>query len=338
MMDKRKPSILLLYCGGTIGMRQDAETSALHPSITSDQVLDYSAALRKEYEIDSITISNIDSSNMQPSHWERLIKEIASKYHDYDGFVVVQGTDTMAYTASALSFAFGDLGKPVVLTGTQVPPNILGSDAQNNLIHAFQVATMDLAEVVIVFGSKILRGNRTTKISESDRDAYMSPVFPELGSIRLKPELSYSKVYRRHNSQIDLKNGFSGNVAVVQCAPGLSPEILNNIIKSGADGIILETFGPGNVPTKGNSLIPCIQKAKKSGIPFVISTQCIYGSTRLYLYEVGQEAAKYGAIPASDMTSEAAYTKLLWALDQTGDPDDIAQIFAKNYAGEVTVG
>ena len=174
----RKPSLLLLYCGGTIGMRQDLRTSALKPELSAEELLKQNKQLREEFFIDVKTITNIDSTNMQPHHWQSIAQEIAKAYEHYDGFVVTHGTDTMAYTATALSFALGDLGKPVVLTGSQVPPEILGSDALTNLMHACQVATMDFAEVSIVFGTQILRGNRSMKVSESERNAFMSPVFP----------------------------------------------------------------------------------------------------------------------------------------------------------------
>lgn len=320
-------------------MRQDIRTSALKPQLTAEDLLMYEKQLQEEFLIETKTIANIDSTNMQPHHWTHIAETIEEQYLNYDGFVITHGTDTMAYTASALSFALKNLGKPVVLTGSQVPPEMLGGDGLLNLIHACQVATMDFAEVAIVFGTKILRGNRSLKISESERNAFISPVFPELGSIRLQPELTYPNVRRRHNGKISLRKEFTGNVAVIKCVPGMSPELLDALIKNAdIDGLILESFGPGNLPSDENSLLPSIKIAQKKKIPVLISTQCIYGTTRMYLYEIGQQVMRLGVIPTRDMTPETAYVKLKWVLAQTKDLKKIREIFEEDVAGEVSGG
>ena len=337
-MNTRKPTLLLLYCGGTIGMRQNVQTSALQPFLTAQDLLKYEGQLGQEFDITAQTITNIDSTNMQPHHWQSIAQAIAKEYNNFDGFVVTHGTDTMSYTASALSFALQNIGKPVVITGSQVPPEMLGSDATNNLIHACQVATMDCAEVSIVFGTKILRGNRSMKVSESERNAFISPVFPELGSIRLQPELTYSDVKHRHSGMVHLQDAFEGKVAVIKCVPGLESSIVESIIASGIDGLILESFGPGNLPNQENSLLPCIELARKKKIPVLIATQCIYGTTRMYLYEVGQQALQLGVIPTRDMTPETAFVKLKWALGQTRDPEGVREIMEKDIAGELSIG
>ncbi len=318
-------------------MRQDVSTFALAPKLTAQELLQSNENLTKEFQIRAKTITNIDSTNMQPHHWQSIAKAVHEEYDNVDGFVVTHGTDTMAYTATALSFALQNLGKPVVLTGSQVPPDILGSDASTNLIHACQVATMDLAEVCIVFGTQILRGNRSLKVSESERNAFISPVFPSLGSIRLQPELTYSNVRRRHGGALDLQSTFKGNVAVVKCVPGLASETVNAIIQADIDGLILESFGPGNLPDQEQSLLPCIKLAQKKKIPVIIATQCIYGTTRMYLYEVGQHALQLGVIPARDMTPETAFVKLKWALGQTKSTEKIREIMSSDIAGEVTI-
>jgi len=336
-MSASKPSLLILYCGGTIGMRQDVRTSALQPKLSAEELIEYAPYLTKEFNIRMQTITNLDSTNIQPHHWEEIADAIYREYDNYDGFVVIHGTDTMAYTASALSYALGNLGKPVVLTGSQVPPDILGTDAISNLVNACLAATMDFAEVAIVFGTDILRGNRSMKISESKRNAFISPVFPELGSIRLQPEITYQSIPRRHGGPLDFKNAFKGNVVVLKITPGIHPETISAIVDSKIDGLILESFGPGNIPNRETNLLPPIKKARKKDIPVLISTQCIYGTTRMYLYEVGQSAMDLGVIPTGDMTPEAAYVKLKWALGQTKDGKEIEKIFAKNIAGEVTI-
>ncbi len=336
-MNERKPSLLVLYCGGTIGMRQDASTSALQPSLSVKDLLGYAPLVQKEFVIRTKTITNIDSTNIQPHHWSEISEAIYEKYNDYDGFVVLHGTDTMAYTATAVSYALGNLGKPVVFTGAQVPPEILGSDALSNIINACQIATTDFAEVAICFGTKILRGNRSMKVSESERNAFISPVFPELGSISLQPELTYKTIKRRHGGMPQLHKNFEGNIAVVHIVPGMDPSILDAILDTKIDGLILQSFGPGNIPNQEHSLLPVIKKAGLQNIPVLISTQCIFGTTRMYLYEVGQKAMELGVIPTGDMTPEAAFVKLKWALGQTKDLKKISAIFNKDIAGEITL-
>jgi len=318
-------------------MRQDARTSALQPQLSVEDLIEYAPLLKTEFDIQTKTITNLDSTNIQPRHWEDIANTISKEYSNYDGFVVIHGTDTMSYTASALSFALGNLGKPVVITGSQVPPEILGTDAVSNMVNACLAASMDFADVAIVFGTKILRGNRSMKVSESERNAFISPVFPQLGSIRLQPEISYQTIPRRHGGMLDLQNKFAGNVVVLKVVPGLQLEVISSVVESGIDGLILESFGPGNIPNRECNLLPHIKKARKNGIPVLISTQCIYGTTRMYLYEVGQSVMELGVIPTGDMTPEAAYVKLKWALGQNKKNDDIEKIFSRNIAGEVTI-
>lgn len=318
-------------------MRQDVRTSALQPELSIDELVAYAPLLASEFNIKTQTITNLDSTNIQPHHWSKIAEIIEKEYGNFDGFVVIHGTDTMAYTASALSYALGNIGKPVVITGSQVPPEILGTDAISNMVNACMAATMDFAEVAIVFGTKILRGNRSMKVSESERNAFISPVFPELGSIRLQPEITYNNIPRRHGGVLDVKKKFSGNVAVLKVVPGLEPEIIKAILDAKIDGLILESFGPGNIPNQERNLLPYIEMAKQKGVPVLISTQCIYGTTRMYLYEVGQSAMDLGVIPTGDMTPEAAYVKLKWALGQTKNSKDVAKIFSRNTAGEVTI-
>src|SRR3989339_567076 len=215
--------VLILFCGGTIIMQESKEGSLVvaEKQKAIKSLLSLEPRLKEVSKLDVEYVDNIDSSNITGAHWDKIATIIAKKYDRYDGFVITHGTDTMSYTASALSFALQNLGKPVVLTGAQVPPEMLGSDALTNLVHACQVATMDLAEVMIVFGTRILRGNRSMKVSESERNAFLSPVFPPLGTIRLQPDISYPNVKRRHGGAITLRDAFAGNIAVGKCVPGM---------------------------------------------------------------------------------------------------------------------
>lgn len=331
-----KPKILLLFTGGTIAQIKDPILKALVPAKTTEDLLRLVPELNEHFSIDTVLVENLDSSNIQPAHWVKLAATIYKHYSQYDGFVITHGTDTMSYTASALSFALQNLGKPVVFTGSQLPGNALGSDARTNLIHAFQVASMDIAEVVIVFGTKVLRGNRSSKQSESALDAFWSPVFSDLGKIRLEIELYNHHKKRDESKQPVLTTHFEENIAVITLTPGIKPLVIDTLIDAGVKGIILQGFGAGNLPIKENSLIASIKNSISHGVPVVITSQCAAGVANVFIYETGIMAQKTGAISAEDMTLEAAATKLMWILSNKHTMSEIDMLLHKNFVGEIT--
>ena len=331
-----KPKILLLLTGGTIAQVKDPVLNTLIPAKTTEDLLRLVPELSEHFSITTVPVENLDSSNIQPKHWIKLASLIFENYGTYDGFVVTHGTDTMSYTASAVSFALQNLGKPVVFTGSQLPGTSFGSDARNNLIHAFQVASMDIAEVIIVFGTKVLRGNRSSKQSESALDAFWSPVFSDLGKIRLEIELFNYHAKRDEKKKPMLSAAFEENIAVLTITPGMKSRILELLIDSGIKGIILQGFGAGNLPIRENSLIESIKRSIDQGIPVIITSQCAAGVANVFIYETGIMAKKTGAISAEDMTLEAAATKLMWVLSQEKSIKDIDRLLHKNFVGEIT--
>lgn len=331
----QKSKILLIFTGGTIAQVYDKKLGALRPAKTPKDILQLAPELQKDFIIDYKFIANIDSSNMQPAVWTTIAEAIYDEYDKYDGFVVTHGTDTMSYTASALSFALTNLGKPVVLTGAHLYPDATGSDAKNNLINAFHVASMNLAEVVIVFGSWILRGNRSAKKDEGSLETIWSPVFPELGRIRMDIELWNFSPKRDKTKKPVLQAGFEPNIMVYQTFPGLRPDFLEAILDKGARGVIIRGFGPGNLPITQHSLIETIKKYSQHNIPVVISSQTAVGLTKISLYETGVAAQQLGVIPSEDMTVEATITKLMWVLSQTNDKEKVKELMHKNIAGEI---
>ena len=310
---------------------------SLAPAHSAKDLLGMFPEVKEIADLDYEFIVNIDSTNMHPGIWTKLAAKIKQKYADYDGFVITHGTDTMAFTASALSFALQNLSKPIVLTGAQKPPSDIASDAKNNLLNAVQVATLPIPEVCIVFGTEILRGNRTQKRSEVKLNAFWSPVALPLGAINLKPELINGRIYRSKSARLKYKLKFDPQVMFYQIFPGLSPKYVDMAIKNNCRGIILNSYGAGNVPNLKYSLIPVIKKAVEKNIPVVITTQCVEGSAQMLLYEVGYAALKAGAISGLDMTAEAAVTKLMWVLAQTKDMKKIKRMMQTNYAGEITL-
>ncbi len=322
--------ICILFCGGTITMKRNKK-GALEPFYNAKDLLNFVPQLNQLANISVIQLANIDSTNIEPKFWTILAETIKKNIDTFDGFVITHGTDTMAYTTSAISFALSNIKKPVIFTGSQKPISDIPSDATNNLINSVIVATKFNTGACIVFGPKILRGNRSTKISESTLDAFNSPMVDPLGIISLEPLIT-SSYKQKINKTSTLM--FDPNIAVIKITPGLSQKYLDHIISSDVHGLIFEGFGTGNVP---KNLIPFIVKAKDHNLPVIILSQCLNGVARMQLYKVGQDTLKAGAISGEDMTIEAAATKLMWILAQTRDIKKIRKLFLTNIAGEVTI-
>lgn len=330
----QRPKICLIFAGGTLGMVKNPKTGALQPAKNASDIIRTMPEIQKHLQLDSRTLFNIDSSNMNPDHWTILAKEIKNLYNDYDGFVIAQGTDTMAYTASALSFALQSLSKPIVFTGSLIPLSELASDGRNNLIYACLTATLDIAEVCIVFANKIIRGNRAKKFHESFVEVFHSPNYPYLGELGRPTTLKEWRKKRRKRV-LKFHPKFNSNISLLKLFPGFDPIIIDNVINRKAAGIIIEGFGPGNVPFLEKSIIPKIAEATKQGIPIVIANQMEKGVTNLQAYEGGFAAAHAGAISSMDMTTEATVAKLMWTLSKTRKISEIRRIMESDLAGEI---
>lgn len=332
-----RAKICVLFAGGTIGMIRDSKTGALRPAFDASDIIRDIPELQKEVQLDFRMIMNMDSSNMNPQDWSKIAEKIYKLYDKFDGFVVLQGTDTMAYTASALSFALQNLSKPVVLTGSLIPMTELGADARNNLIYACLTAALDIAEVCIIFANRIIRGNRAKKHHESFVDVFHSPNYPYLGELG-RPTILHDWRKRRRKRVLKFQPEFDAHISLLKLFPGFDPDILERVIDRGAHGIIIEGFGPGNVPFReGHSIIPMIEKATDAGIPVVIANQMEMGITNLTSYEAGYLAADAGALSSYDMTTEATVTKLMWLLSQTRDLNKIRKKYAASMAGELSL-
>lgn len=278
-----------------------------------------------------------DSSDVSPREWKLLIKCIAEHYAEYDGFVILHGTDTMAYTASALSFGLQNLGKPIIMTGSQVPMANLRSDARRNLVNAIEMATLPLPEVGICFNDFVYRGNRSTKMSIGDFDAFASPNYPPLAEIGLDIKLNTQKIRPAAFGDLRYSTTSSTGVFLLKIYPGLQPEFLHALDLGSIRVLIVESFGSGNFPLSGdNSLLPFFEKCVKQRTVLVFTSQAPYDAVDLSKYESGRAAADLGAVSAGDMTTEATLTKIMYLLGNNIFGDELKQCIQSDIAGELT--
>jgi len=336
-------SILIIYTGGTIGMVQDVETGALKP-FDFDNVYEQLPILEKfNYQIDSVSFDPlIDSSDMNPSHWIKLANIIKDRYLDYDGFVILHGSDTMSYTASALSFILGNLGKPVIITGSQLPLGVLRTDGRENLISSIEIAaakeddTPQVPEVAIYFENKLYRGNRTYKFHAENFNAFISGNYPILAESGVNLKFFTEHILKPKFKKLKLHTKLDPNVAILKLFPGISENVVDAILSTkGLRAVVLESFGSGNAPTQ-KWFINRLKKAVDEGIIIVNITQCVAGSVEMGKYETSVELNRIGIISGKDMTTSSAITKLMVILGEQDSPEKIKQQFIKNWVGEIS--
>ena len=341
---KKEISILIIYTGGTIGMVHDPESGSLVP-INFRHVSDHIPELRKfGYDLHSVSFNPVkDSSNIDPGIWIKMAEIIVDNYNDFDGFVLLHGTDTMAYTASALSFMLENLGKPVILTGSQLPIGLLRTDGKENLITAIEIAAAKengvsiVPEVCIYFDNKLTRGNRTTKMSAEHFDAFDSPNYDPLAEVGLHIRYYNNLIkYPLKDQKLIFHKIFDTNVAILKLFPGINKSLVHTIINTpGLRGLIIETYGSGNAPTYQWFIDYLKDYINKGGIIFNV-TQCHGGSVEMGLYETSRLMLAAGVVSGRDITSEASVTKLMHLFGRYSSSEKVVQSLKKSLAGEIT--
>lgn len=336
-------SILIIYTGGTIGMVKDEKTGILR-SFDFDSLLKEIPEIKRfAHNIDVHSFEQpIDSSNMQPTHWVKMAQIIADNYSNHDGFVILHGSDTMAYTASALSFMLENLSKPVILTGSQLPIGVLRTDAKENLLSAIEIATTQLEEksavpeVAIYFEYNLYRGNRATKTSAEEFKAFTSPNYPVLAEAGVNLKFNQSIVRNDGNNKLKLNLNFDNNIATLKMYPGLSRFIVEALLNTkNLKGVVLETFGAGNATTE-KWFIDLLNQAISKRIIVLNISQCQGGTVEQGKYETSSFFNKMGVISGSDMTFEAATTKMMYVFGLNLSIEESKRLLQINLRGELT--
>ena len=334
-----KNKVCILATGGTIASVSDEKTQSLRPGLRVDQLIARLPKGMSDIQVIKRDLMQMDSANLQPHHWQKIsgeIKTAVEEVPDLRGIVVTHGTDTMVYSASAVSFMIQDLGIPIVFTGSQIPASVPWSDGPRNLLDAIRVAAFaDLGETCIVFNGEIHRPTRTKKTRVNTYDAFDSMDPRPLGMIAREIVL-YDGRRNRHNLIPRFDTQLDDRVFLLKVFPGIPPRILNRIAAMGYRGIVIEGYGEGTIPSQENALAGGISQVIANGCIVVISSQCTYGDADLSIYEVGRTALEVGALGAHDMTSEAAFVKLAWILGHSRDPEVVKKMMRTNYVGEVS--
>ena len=343
-MNTEKPHILLIYTGGTIGSFRDDRTGSLKPLPFSNIRNLLPEIDQLDIELDHLSLQNpVDSSDMNAEVWAELAELIEKNYAQYDGFVVLHGTDTMAYTASALSFMLRGLGKPVIFTGSQLPVNIIRTDGRENLVTALEIAALQyegkpaVREVCIYFEYKLYRGNRAVKVSAEHFNAFDSPNFPPLGEAGVHIELNHKYLRKKTRAKLTVFKTVCAEIAVLKLFPGMNPQVLESVLRTpNLKALVLETFGTGNASAKPEFLA-ILADAVSRGVIVANVTQCMSGKVEQTLYETGRGMETAGVVGAGDMTTEAAVTKLMYLIARFEDPATVKRWFSGNLRGELSV-
>ncbi len=339
MKDLSNSRVLIINTGGTIGMKNTDNGYApvkdyiIHEIERIDDLHRAGMPSWDFVELDNL----LDSSDISCGEWNLMAKTIYNHYDDYTGFVILHGTDTMSYTASALSFMLQGLNKPVVLTGSQIPLVEIRSDGRDNLITSLIIAGEAVVkEVCLCFGTKLLRGNRSTKISADKLLAFDSPNYPHLADIGIDIRYNIDALKKPSADKLALCEFHQLPIGVLKIFPGMQFGLFENIITDKLSAVVIETFGTGNIPRSGDDLLPILKKAFATNTIITVCSQCLAGTVSLGVYEVSSPLKKAGAVSGKDMTTEAAVAKLYYLFSMGYDMDKIKTLMEQNIAGELT--
>jgi L-asparaginase len=331
----RGKRILILGTGGTIASAES--THGLHPAYRAAELLARIPEASDVPGVDGIDTRDVfllDSANIQPEEWREIARAIEVALGEYDGIVITHGTDTMAYTAAMLSYMLRDLDRPVVLTGSQMPLGEPFTDARINLLSAISVAATAPRGVFLAFNRRVIHGCRAVKVRTTGVDAFESVNFPLAGHVGDRGAVMHYE-WPLPQGPFHLDDRFCPDVFLLKLIPGTRPELFKELVRLGYRGLVVEAFGIGGLHFIRRNLAKAVEEAVAEGMSVVVTSQCLYERTDLSIYEVGRRILDRGIIPAFDMTTEAAVTKLMWVLGRTTDPDEVRMQMHRDFCGEV---
>lgn len=339
----QKPKVLLIYTGGTIGMIEDTESGSLRTFDFNHLFSQVPELKRFNIDIDSISFEKpIDSSNMSPKEWIKMADIIEENYTKYDGFVILHGSDTMAFSASAISFMLENLAKPVIFTGSQLPMGKIRTDGKENLITAIEIAVAKengkpiVPEVAIYFEYSLYRGNRTHKYNAEHFQAFRSANYPKLAEAGVHIKYNHSAIIKHSNNQLVVHKELDNNIAILKIFPGINTEVIKSVVNiPGLKALIIETFGAGNAPIIPE-MFEILEKAIKNGMIVLNVTQCNSGSVDQGRYETSSTFNQIGVIGGKDITTEAAVAKLMFLLGSKRPLNEIKKLLRISLRGEIT--
>jgi len=335
-----KKKLLIVYAGGTIGMKKSEEGWKPAPGLLETQMRDnpvFHNEIMPQFDIKELH-PLLDSSDMSPEDWLQIARLIEQNYHDYHGFLVLHGTDTMAYTASGVSFFLEGLTKPVIFTGSQIPMIEPRNDAVENLVGALLfAANFDIQEVCVFFDSFLMRGCRSVKVNSGSFNAFDSPNFPHLGEGGIYQKVNPSLLWKTKFKELYVQPKKEVNVGVIWLFPGITGEVVKNFLAPPLKGAVLKAFGVGNGPVKNKAFLQAIQEANDRGVVIVDCTQCLKGTVYLGDYATGSGLAKAGVISGFDMTTEAALAKLFYLFSKGLSSEEVKDWMVQNLRGELSI-
>lgn len=326
-----RAKVAIIYLGGSIGMVRNRKINRIEPLESLAEIHRFLPELQREVAAQFFSLANLGSSEVTPEHWVALTQTIVRHYDAFDGFVVIHGSNTMSYTAAALSFSLQNLSKPVIFTGSLMPLNDMGSDGHSNLLFAVRAAQLDLAEVCIVLGPRILRGCRAKKSDQSILQTFDSPRFPPLGEFNTNVHLHPWRTVRRKRTLLS-RPLFETNVVSITLHPGLPDAAFSALLQTHPRGIVVRAYGLGMLP---QHLHPWLRAATEKSIPILITSQLMRGAVDLHRYRAQMALEQLGMISGKDMTYECAVVKLMWALKQTQNPARLRDLLERSLVGEL---